>query len=449
LVSFLRETGGRRVALLVVAIGAAGLNLRSPISSLPPVFPELQARLHLSSAVLSLLAATPVICFGLGAMFAASLSRRFGEERVLGAALVALTAGLVLRGVAPGVLLFPGTILATSAIALLNVLTAAMIKRRWPERAGLGIGIFLTGLSLGAVLASLLSVPVYNASGGSVRLTLGLWAGPAAVAALLWIPQLRYGRIAGGRGSAGGTVSVGEAGRGEAAGAAGAVVSTGSAGAGVARVKVHRHFLAWQVTAFMGLQSLLYYAALSWLPTMFQDRGDSAVTAGNLLALMGLGNLATSMVVPLLAQRLHRGQRRLVVPSVIGTAAGLAGSVWGPLGSAPAWVLVLGVCQGATLGLAVFFTMARAPDPGTAASLSGLAQSVGYLVASTGPLALGLLHSLTGGWAIPFALLLVLTACELGFGLLAGRPLVLPSSANPTRVSVSGQPSQASPGLQS
>jgi CP family cyanate transporter-like MFS transporter len=199
----------------------------------------------------------------------------------------------------------------------------------------------------------------------------------------------------------------------------------------------------------MGLQSLLYYAALSWLPTMFQDRGDSAVTAGNLLALMGLGNLATSMVVPLVAQRLHLGQRRLVIPSAIGTAAGLAGSLWAPLGSAPAWVLVLGVCQGATLGLAVFFTMARAPDPGTAASLSGLAQSVGYLVASTGPLALGLLHSATGGWGIPFGLLLVLVAAELGVGLLAARPLVLPGPASPTRVSVSGQPSQASPGLQS
>jgi len=449
-VRFFRDTGRRRVALLVVAIGAAGLNLRSPISSLPPVFPELQARLHLSSAVLSLLAATPVVCFGLGAMFAASLSRRFGEERVLGAALVALTAGLLLRGLAPGVLLFPGTILATSAIALLNVLTAAMIKRRWPERAGLGIGIFLTGLSLGAVLASLLSVPVYNASGGSLRLTLGLWAGPAALAALLWIPQLRYGR-----GEHGGAP---EGPQGLTGGPGGPPVSRGGLGGIVPprakpivppRAKPYRYSLAWQVTAFMGLQSLLYYAALSWLPTMFQDRGESAVTAGNLLALMGLGNLATSMVVPLVAQRLHLGQRRLVIPSAIGTAAGLAGSLWGPLGSAPAWVLVLGVCQGATLGLAVFFTMARAPDSGTAASLSGLAQSVGYLVASTGPLALGLLHSATGGWGIPFGLLLVLTACELGVGLLAARPLVLPGPANTTRVSVSGQSSQASPGLQS
>ena len=399
---------GRRIVLLAVAVATAGLNMRAPITSLPPLFPELSHRLHLSSATLSLLAATPVICFGLGAAFAASLSRRFGEERVMLAALTGVTAGLLLRGLAPGALLFPGTILATGSIALLNVLMASMIKRRWPERAGLGIGIFLTGLSLGAILASLLSVPVYHASGDSVPLALGMWAAPAALAAVLWLPQLAHHE------------------------------HVQAPAIPVARVKVHRYALAWQVTAFMGLQSLLYYAALSWLPTMFRDRGTSAVTAGNLLALMGAGNLATSLLIPVLAQRM-RGQRSLVVLGLIGTAAGLAGSLWAPLGSAPAWVLILGVCQGSSLALAIFFTMARAPDPVTAASLSGLAQSVGYLLASTGPLMLGLLHSATGGWGIPFALLLAICVFELVTGVLAGRPMVLPHDASATRVSVTGQ----------
>jgi CP family cyanate transporter-like MFS transporter len=399
--------------LLIVAVAAAGLNMRSPITSLPPLFPELSHRLHLSSAVLSLLAATPVICFAIGAAFAPSLSRRFGEERVLEAALAGIAAGLLARAAAPGALLFPGTILATGAIALLNVLMASMIKRRWPERAGLGIGILLTGLSTGAVLGSLLSVPLYHASGESVPLTLGLWAAPAALAALLWLPQLAHRPAA-------------------------ATGPTPENRARAQRLRVHKHVLAWQVTAFMGLQSLLYYAALSWLPTMFRDRGATAVTAGNLLALMGAGNLVTSLLIPVLAQRMH-GQRSLVVPSMIGTAVGLAGSLWAPLGSAPAWVLLLGVSQGSCLALAIFFTMARAPDSAAAASLSGLAQSVGYLVASAGPLELGLLHSATGGWNIPFVLLLVIAVAELVMGVLAARPMVLPAPANPTRVSVSDQ----------
>ena len=410
------------ITLLVVAVAAAGLNLRTAITSLPPLFPDLQTQLHLSTATLSLLAATPVICFGVVSAFTAWLNRRYGEEMILLVALVLLTAGLLLRGVAPGVMLFPGTVLASSAIAVLNVLLSSMAKRRWPERAGLLIGIYLTTLSAGAILSSLLSVPLYDSS-GSVQLALGVWAVPAALAVLLWLPQLRYRTVGLAPAAADGTV-----------------VAPAQAG-----VKVYRYALTWQVTAFMALQSLLYYAALSWLPTIFQDRGDSAVTAGNLLALMGVGNLTTSLLVPVLAHR-RPSQRGLVVPSLIGTAAGLAGVLWAPLGSAPFWVLVLGVSQGSCLGLAIFFMLARAPDAGVAASLSAFAQSVGYLVASAGPLVVGLLHSVTGSWNLPVALLLVLCAAELATGLLAGRPLQLPSvtpppapeTRNTTRVSGSG-----------
>ena len=413
---------GRRpyeIALLVVAVAAAGLNLRTAITSLPPLFPDLQDQLHLSSATLSLLAATPVICFGVVSAFAAWLNRRYGEERILLAALILIAAGLLLRGAAPQVMLFPGTVLAASAIAVLNVLLSSMVKRRWPERAGLLIGIYLTALSIGAIFSSLLSVPLYRSSGESVPLTLGIWAAPAALAALLWLPQLGY--------------------RSHAA------AHAHPRGVAPARLRVYRYALTWQVTAFMGLQSLLYYSALSWLPTIFQDRGASAVTAGNLLALMGVGNLATSLVVPVLAQR-RPSQRALVIPSLIGTAAGLAGALWAPLGSAPFWVLILGFSQGSCLGLAIFFMLARAPDAGVAASLSAFSQSAGYLAAAAGPLAVGLLHTATGTWNLPVAALLILAAAELATGLLAGRPLVLPAATPPpapgarntTRVSGTG-----------
>ena len=422
------------ITLLVVAVAAAGFNLRTAVTSLPPLFPDMQTQLHLSTATLSLLAATPVICFGVVSAFAAWLKRRYGEELILLVALILLTAGLLLRGVAPGAMLFPGTVLAASSIAVLNVLLSSLAKRRWPERAGLLIGIYLTTLSLGAILSSMLSVPLYRHSGGSVRLALGVWAIPAALAALLWLPQLRY--------RAAGPVPAGPV----LAGTAPAVGGERRPAASAPGVKVYRYALTWEVTAFMGLQSLLYYAALSWLPTIFQDRGASAVTAGNLLALMGVGNLATSLVVPVLAHRLP-GQRALVVPSLIGTAAGLAGCLWAPLGTAPAWVLVLGVSQGSCLGLAIFFMMARAPDAGVAASLSAFSQSVGYLVASVGPLMVGLLHSATGSWNIPVALLLVLCAVELATGVLAGRPLVLPAvpprSQKPTHVSETGRSRRA------
>jgi len=404
--------------LLVVGVAALGFNLRGAITSLPPVFPELQASLGLSTTAISVLAATPVICFGLVSGFAASLSRRLGEERVLLIALILLAAGLAARGAAPGALLFPGTVLAAAAIAVMNVLLSSLIKRRWPERAGFLIGLYITALSVGAIIASAVSVPLWNGTGGSVPLTLGWLAGPAALAALFWLPQTRHARRA-------------------VPAIASPAPASALAPAKPPRVAVHKHALAWQVTAFMGVQSLLYYAALSWLPTILRDRGDSAATAGDLLALMGVGNLAVSLLVPVLAQRM-RTQHLLVVPTALAMAVGLAGIVYLPLGSAAIWALILGAGQNAALSLAIFFTMARAPFAAAAASLSSLAQAVGYLLASAGPLEVGLLHSATGSWTAPLAVLFALTGVLLVVGLLAARPRVLPAAGAAAAVPAAG-----------
>jgi CP family cyanate transporter-like MFS transporter len=330
--------------------------------------------------------------------FAAPLARRIGEERALLTALVALAAGLVLRAAAPGALLFPGTVLAAAGIAVMNVLLSSLIKRRWPERAGFLIGLYVTTLSAGAIVGSLLSVPVYQASGRSIPLALGWVAVPAVLGVVLWLPQVR-----------------------EAAPAASAATARPPG----ARQPLWRHALAWQVTLFMGMQSLLYYGSVSWLPTIFRDRGVSASAAGALLGVLGIGNLALALVTPVLAQRM-RAQYALVIPITIGIAAGLAGAVWAPLDTAVVWMLILGAAQNAALGVAIFFAMARARDPATAASLSAMAQGVGYLLASAGPLAVGLLHSATGSWNLPVTVLLALTAVLLAFGLLAARPRTLP-----------------------
>jgi CP family cyanate transporter-like MFS transporter len=392
---------GGRATLFTAGIMLLAVNLRAAITSLPPVFPELSAALHLSSVSITVLAAVPVLCFGVFSVAAAPLSRAFGEERVLLAALLVLAGGLLLRGAWPGSMLFPGTVLAGGAIALMNVLLPSLVKRRHPGRAGALIGAYLLMLGAGAVVASLIAVPVFrtagNGAGWPVRLTLGIWALPALAAAALWLPQARY-RTRPGR------------------------------AAGRAGVRVHRHALAWQVAAFMGLQSLAYYATLSWLPTLFRDRGVSAAAAGGLLALMNLGNAVSALLAPVLAHR-ARDQRVIITVTVAAMAAGLAGSLFAPTGGAAVWALLLGLGQGSSLGLAIFLTMARAPDPVAAASLSGFAQGTGYLVATAGPLAVGLLHTATGGWTIPVLALLGVMGLQLWAGLLAGRARVLPGGA--------------------
>jgi CP family cyanate transporter-like MFS transporter len=397
---------GTGLGLLVAGILVLAFNLRAAITSLPPVFPELHTALHLSPASQALLAAVPVVCFGLFSGIAAPLSRAFGEERVLGAALLLLTAGLLMRGAAPAQLLFPGTILAGGAIALMNVLLPSLVKRRRPEQAGLLIGLYLASMSTGAIIGSLISVPVYQAAGsasGAVRITLGVWAVPALIGAAAWLPQLRYRTAPAG--------SLAE-----------------PAEPLVAGASLWRTALAWQVTLFMGLQSLVFYAALSWFPTLFRSRGVSAVDAGTLLAVMNLGNAVAALLVPMFAHR-FRDQRRLVLVMAAALVIGLAGSAFGPVAAAAEFTLVLGLGQGASLGLAIFFTMARAPDPVTSASLSAFAQSVGYLLASTGPLLLGLLHTATGGWAIPVWVLMGFITVLVASGWLAGRNRTVPAQA--------------------
>jgi CP family cyanate transporter-like MFS transporter len=312
--------------------------------------------------------------------------------------------------VAPRALLFPGTILSGAAIAVMNVLLSSLIKRRWPERAGFLIGLYITALSAGAIVGSLVSVPLWNGTGGSVALTLGWLAAPAALGILVWLPQLSHGGATPRR-------------DGQAPDAEGG----GGRGSRPARVPVHRYAVTWYVTIFMGMQSLLYYAVLSWLPTMLRDRGVSAAGAGDLLALMGVGNLAVSLFVPMLAQRM-RSQVMLMVPTVVSIAGGLAALLYAPLGGAVVWALVLGAGQNGALALAIFFTAARAPHAAAAASLSALAQAVGYLLASAGPLEVGLLHSATGSWTAPVMVLFALCAVMFVAGVLAARPKMLPDT---------------------
>ena len=409
---------GRGTALLVIGIVALAFNLRAAITSLPPVFPELSASLRLSSAALAVLASVPVLCFAVFSAAAAPLSRRFGEERVLEVALAVLAVGLLLRGILPGVMLFPGTALAAAAIALMNVLLPSLVKRRDPARAGLLIGIYLLSLSAGSILSSLIAIPIYRASGGSARLTLGLWALPAIAAAVAWLPQWRYR-----------TRPAGPAAVPLAAAPPGPVVSGAVASAAVpgrpGRLRIHRHALTWQLTAFFGLQSFAFYAALSWLPTMFRDRGASAEHAGNLLALMNFGGAVAALLIPVLAHRAP-SQRVLIAATTGAIAVGLAGVWFAPLAQSAGWILVLGFGQGASLSLAIYFTMARAPDPAAAASLSAFAQGTGYLVATAGPLVVGFLHAATGSWTIPIVALLAVTGFQLVAGLQAARARTIP-----------------------
>ncbi len=391
-------TRAERVAL-VFGVMLLCVNLRPAITELPPVFPQLQARLGLPPAQITLLAAVPVLCFGLFSPVAAAVGRRTGEERALAVALAAGAVGLLSRALLPGALLLPGTVLTGGAIAFMNVLLPGLIKRREPRHAGRLLSLYMVMLNGGAIASSAIVVPVYRSSHGSLPLTLGFCAVPMTAGLLAWLPQLRYG----------------------------ARVSGAPAAPRLPRGYVRGHGLAWQITAFMGLQSMTYYATLSFLPSLFLSRGLAASRSGLIGVLLAVGGTAAAFCVPLIAQRSASAARRVIVVTVVLCLTGILGALLAPVGVGVALMLPLGLGQGAALALALYFVMARSETPAVAASVSALAQGVGYLVASLGPLAVGFLHSLTGGWRAPIGLLLAVTLVELAVGLLAARPLRIPA----------------------
>ncbi len=380
--------GGLWLGFAVLLLAA---NLRGSIVAVAPVLGEIRHDTGMSSAAAGLLTTVPVICFGAFAPLAAVLARRFGIEAALGGSMAVLATGVALRLPASAVALFAGTVVIGAAVAIGNTLLPTLTKRDFPSRIGLVTGLYVTSLSGGATLAAAATVPFLRATGVGWRIGLALWTIPALVAALVWRALPKAPR---------------EAERDEPA--------TERPG------RLLRSPLAWQVTLFMGLQSLSYFASAAWIPTIFESHGMSASAGGLLLALASLVGIAGALAAPLLAGRSDT-QHALVVAVVALTAGGLLGLLLAPRAIPALWMVILGLGQGSALGLALTLIGLRAPDSDHTAELSGMAQTVGYLLAAVGPLALGALRDATGGFGVPLSLLLAVSVVELAAGLGASR----------------------------
>ncbi|MFD7534234.1 CynX/NimT family MFS transporter [Streptomyces sp. NPDC058961] len=393
--------------VLLIGIVLASLNMRAALASVSPLVSDISQSFGLSSTASSLVTSVPVLFLGLGALVAPWLARRFGSEPVLLFALLLLAVGILVRVAPSTVALYGGGVLVGTAIALLNVLMPGLIKRDFPDRAASMTSVYTGAMIAGATLVAASSVPLEKAFGGSWEASLAVWSLLAVLAAVAWLPQVLIAR-----GRTGHEVRVTSTRSGSGTGPGSASGATGKS--------VWRSALAWQVTLFMGLQSLWSYVLIAWMPTIFTDHGMSRSTAGVIFAFNNLIQVAGAFAVPLLAGRM-RSQRPLIVLVTSLVAAGYAGLMIAPVSGAWLWAGVLGIGQGGAVGLALTMIVLRSGDAQTAARLSGMAQTVGYLLAAVGPLAAGAVHQATGGWTIPIALVLGVCAAALAVGLFAAR----------------------------
>ena len=61
--------------------------------------------------------------------------------------------------------------------------------------------------------------------------------------------------------------------------------------------RLWRSKLAWKITIFMGLQSLLFYSLVAWLPVILQSRGMESGQAGWMLSAIQFAQLPFTFIV--------------------------------------------------------------------------------------------------------------------------------------------------------
>ncbi|WP_232832217.1 MFS transporter [Nocardiopsis sp. FIRDI 009] len=376
--------------LLWTAVGLVllAVNLRPAIGSVSPLLGRIQEDLGLSGATISLLTTLPVLCLGVFALLAPAFARRIGVNSAVTLALVLIVVGLAIRFVPAVPTLFVGTVLAGAGLAIGNVLIPAVVKSAFPDRIRFYTGLATAVLSGGAALASGVTVPLRDGLGVDWPTALALWAGLAILALVVWVPlALSQGRP---RGAAAPPPVLGG---------------------------LLRDAVAWQATLYLALRALAFFTALGWLPTILIARG--AAEAGAVLSLCMLVSIPAAVLAPVLSGRLRPATVTVAV-AVLGAVANLGLIVQPDL--ATFWAVILGLALGGGFAMAMTFIGLRSPDPGVAAQLSGMVQTVGYIVGAVcGPLLFGLIGSVTGSWTPALALLIVLAPVELVIGLLVSR----------------------------
>ena len=373
--------------LLALAVIVAALNLRPAVTSVGPLLDKAQADLGATATWAGVLTTLPGLCFAVAGLAAPALARRLGVGVSVALALAVLTFGLVVRVLDGPLVVLGGTLVSSAGIALANVLIPVVVKDNFPARVGLMTGVYTAALQGGAAFGSAVTPPMDDLLGG----WRGAWAGwalLAAVALALWLLAVR-GRLSGG-------VTRHERGR-----------------------SLLRSPLAWTVTVFFGLQAFGAYIVMGWFAQVLMDAGVSRGDAGLLQGLMSLLAVPISLVIPAVAARQGSQTWWIVGLSMAGVVGNL-GLIIAPSASPLLWSVLVGIGM-SVFSLALTTIALRARSGPDTASLSGMAQGYGYLIAAPGPLLFGLLHDLTTTWTVPLLMFTVVVVGQSIFGGLAGQ----------------------------
>lgn len=384
---------------MIMGIIFIAFNLRPAITSVGPLVGDIRDTFHISNGAISMITTLPLLAFALFSILSPLVAKRWGNEMTVLVGLFLILSGIVIRSSGYLSLLFVGTGLVGIGIAIGNTLLPAIVKNRFPNKVGLMTSIYSTSMGLCAAIASGVSIPLahgLNLGWQKALLCLGVIA---LVAIIIWFPHV---------------VSAKNKGNGQLS--------------GISMRTLFRSPIAWQVTLFLGLQSILFYGPITWLPEILIDRGISIETAGWLLGFMQFCSLPANFITPVIAGKLKSQQPIVAVVGLFYLMSIVGLIVGGGKLLMIIWILLLGIAQGACISLALTLINLRTRNAVDAAQLSGMAQSIGYLLTSVGPFFIGVLFDFTHSWTMPLLFLFVIAVGTILAGLGASRPIFVGES---------------------
>ncbi|SEE94900.1 CynX/NimT family MFS transporter [Ruania alba] len=385
-----RALGGNGVLLMAILVAA--LNLRTPLTALPPVVSEVSVELQLTAATAGLLTGIPVLCFALTTPAAAALLGRISLRSGVLLALLLVLAGTCLRSVDLGGLAvagaFAGTVLIGLGITTANVAVPMITQRTFPTRVSTVTGIYTAVINTGTMVSTALTAPLAHLIGW--RWALASWAVLGVLAVAWW--WLAVPTEGGRRGHPlpqEGSRPARAAGSGEVRDAVG--------GRSVLREKY-----TWALCVMFGMQASSYYGLTAWLPLILADLAEVPVSASGAAASLFqgfavLGSLGASVGIR------YAGLR----PSFIAIACGWLSLPLALLVAPGVWMVgvsLAGAAQGANFVLVFTLISRRFASVHRARKASATVQSVGYSLAAVAPTMVGGVHTLTGGWQVPVAI---------------------------------------------
>lgn len=366
----------------VIALVLIGLNLRAGITGASALLHDLQLVLGYGPLVASIIPSIPTLCFAVAGAATSWLTGRLGVEKSILLALAMLAAGLLVRGIPSTGMLVAGTVLGMSGLAVCNVAMPSFIREHFARRTSLMTGLYTVTMTSGATVTAIVVVPLAQLLGSP---SAGLGAiGILAVSAFLgFVPVALHAHRNSVRKTAG----------------------------HVSPWPLLRTRKGLLITAIFTLQALLAYALLSWFPYMLTTMGLSAAESGLLYGLMQLVSVPAGMVLIAIGSRPGM-LRPAFYLATLAMAVGVAALLLLPVALAVIPAVLLGFGLGIFPLVMVIISRSGQSTAETTA-LSTLAQSTGYLLATVGPFGMGLLHSATGGWTLPLALLLAVALVQI------------------------------------